>query len=68
MGIQKIYGIRLETFGMVIISFLINNKDEKSRFFKKTFRLANISIDVAFKIPVLTLSNVKVDFIMQKLK
>lgn len=68
MGIQKIYGSRLDTFGIVIVSFLINDKDEKSRFFKKTFRLNDISIDVAFQIPVLILSNIKVNFIIQKLK
>lgn len=68
MDTQKIYGSRLETFGIVIVSFLINNNDEKSRFFKKTFCLADISIDVTFKIPVLTLSNIKVNFIVQKLK
>lgn len=43
ISIQKIDNHRPETFGMVITSFLIDDRDEKSRFLEKTFLLVNIS-------------------------
>lgn len=60
-------GSRLETYEMINTSFLIDLKDEKSHFYKKTFQLAHNSIDLAFIIFILTLSNVKVNFNNQKL-
>lgn len=53
---------------MVITSFSINNKDEMSSFFEKTFLLADISMNIAFRMIFLTLSNIKVNFTKQKLK
>ena len=48
---------------MVIASFSIKDKEEKSRFFEETFLLADISIDIALGIPFFTLSNVEIDFV-----
>ena len=48
---------------MVITSFSMEDKEKKSHFFKGTFLLTNISIDVALQISFFTLSNVKIDFI-----
>lgn len=62
MNAQKIDDSKLETFGMVIALFQVDNKDEKSCFFEEIFLLAEISIDVAFRMFFLTLSNVQVNF------
>lgn len=59
---QKIDGSRLMIYRMVIALFQLDNKDKKSHFFKKTFLLANISIDVALKMFFLILSNIEVNF------
>lgn len=37
MDILKIDSNRLKTFGIVIDSFLVDNKDKKSHFFKEIF-------------------------------
>lgn len=47
---------------MVIAFLLINNKDKKSCFFKKTFLLADINIDVASEILFLILNNIQINF------
>lgn len=59
---QKINNDRLETFGMIIVSFLMKNKNKRFRFFEEIFLLADISINVAFGMLSLTLSNVEVNF------
>lgn len=68
MDAQKIDDSRLETYGMIIVSFQVDNKDKNSCFIEKTFFLTNISMDVAFRIFSNTLSNVKINFNNQKLK
>lgn len=45
---------------MVIASFLVKDKEERSCFFEKTFLLANISINIALCIPFFILSNVEI--------
>lgn len=45
-------------FGMVIASFLVDDKNRKSHFFEKTFLLADINMNIVFGISFLTLSNV----------
>lgn len=68
MDTQKINSNKLKNFGIVVASFSIDNKNGKSCFFEKTFLLANINIDVAFRISFLTLSNIKVNFNNCKLR
>lgn len=68
MNTKKINGSRRETFGIVIALFQLDDKDRKSFFFKKTFLLVNISMIVAFGMPFLILSNVKINFNNQELK
>lgn len=46
----------------------MNDKNEKSQFFKETFLLADISMDIAFRIFFLILNNVKVNFSDWKLR
>lgn len=47
---------------MAIVSFQVDEKDGKFRFFEETFLLVDISINVAFGIPFPTLSNIEVIF------
>lgn len=47
---------------MVIASFQINDKDRKSCFFEETLLLADININIAFRMLFLILSNVEVSF------
>lgn len=64
----KIDSSRLEIFDIVIAFFWIDNKNGKSCFFKRTFLLADISINITFGMFFLILSNVKDNFTDQKLK
>lgn len=65
---QKYDGNRLKIFRIMITSLSIDEKNKKSRFFEKAFLLADISIDIVFEIPLLTLSNVEIDFDNQNIK
>ena len=67
VGAQKIDGSSLATYGMVIAAFQVVNKLGCSRFFKETFLLADISIEVFLGMPFLTFSNVNVQFAEKKL-
>lgn len=59
---QKIDTSRFQTFGIVIALLEVDNKEEKSCFFTKTFLLADMSMDVAFAMSFFTLSNVEIKF------
>lgn len=59
---QKINVNRVKTFEMIIAFILIDNKNKKLHFFKKTFILADISIDITFSILFFILANVKINF------
>lgn len=55
--VQKINGLLLETYGMVLARFPIQNCQNKARFFEKDFLLANTSIKMILKIFFLVFSN-----------
>ena len=57
----------LDTFGMVVVDFLLTDKANQVRFFKETFLVANISPKIVFEILFLTLSSANVDFLDWKL-
>ena len=57
IGAQKIDGSTLETFGMVLASFQVEDKLGRRRFFQETFLLADISMGVVLDMPFLTFSN-----------
>lgn len=57
---QKINSNRVETCGIIIAFFLINDQNQKSHFFQKTFILAEISMDTDYRILFFILSNIKV--------
>ena len=62
VGAQKIDGSTLQTFGMVLANFQVEDKLGRTRFFQETFLLADISAEVVLGMPFLTLSNVEVQF------
>ena len=47
---------------MIIFAFFVSNKDDRERFFKKSFLLANVKLDVVLKMLFLTISNADIDF------
>lgn len=65
---QKIDNNKLKTFGMIIASFLINDKDEKSCFFEKTFLLVNNRMNITFEILFFILNNGWINFNNLELK
>ena len=64
---QKIDSSSLETFGMVLASFQVENKLGRIWFFQETFLLADISAEVVLGMPFLTLSNADVQFVEKEL-
>ena len=67
VGAQKIDGIRLETYEMVVAAFLMEDKANRVKFFEKTFLVANISPEVVLRMPFFTWSGANVDFLGRKL-
>lgn len=59
---QKIDGITLETYRMVVFTFFMSNKDGRERFFKKSFLLTNIKPNIVLEMFFFTMSNANVDF------
>ena len=51
--IKKINGLLLMTFKMIIAGFQVIDKLSRARFFKKTFLLANINIEIILEMPFL---------------
>ena len=60
VGAKKIDGFTLETFGMVLVSFQVEDKLERLRFFQKTFLLADLSVKVVLRMPFLIFNNVNI--------
>ena len=66
IGVQKIDGSSIATYGIVIAAFQVVNKLGRSWFFQETFLLANISMEVVLGMLFLTLSNANVQFAEKK--
>ena len=62
VGAQKIDGSALETFGMVIADFQVEDKGGRFRFFQETFLVANTKFKVILGMPFLKLNNANVLF------
>lgn len=60
--IQKINNSILEIFEMILVSFEVENKLRKARFFQETFFTANTSILIIMNMSFLTFSNANVLF------
>ena len=68
VGAQKIDGTPLETYGMVVATFLVEDKANQIRFFEETFLVANVSPEVVFEMPFLTLSGADIEFLGRELR
>ena len=68
VGVQKIDGTTLETYGMVVAVFSVEDKANQVRFFEKTFLVANMSPEVVLGMPFLTLNGANVDFLGRELR
>ena len=62
VGAQKIYSTTLETYGIVVFTLSISDKDGREIFFEASFLLANINPDIVLGMPFLTINNANVDF------
>ena len=60
--IPKINDTTLEIYKMMVSSFSILDKNNRKRFFEKSFLLANVKPDIMLEIHFLTMSNANVDF------
>ena len=60
---QRIDSSTLETFGMVLADFQVEDKLGRARFFQETFLLADISAKVVLGMPFLTLSNADIQVV-----
>lgn len=67
IGTQKINGLFLVTYGIVLASFLVQNKFRKVWFFEESFLLADTSMKIVPRMFFLTLSNVDVQFVEKKI-
>ncbi len=62
IGAQKIDDTTLETYGIVVSTFFVSDKDGKERFFEENFLLADVKSDIVLGMPFLTISNADIDF------
>ena len=62
VGAQKIDGSALETFGIVIADFQVEDKGDRPRFFQKTFLVANTKFEMVLGMPFLKISNADIAF------
>ena len=58
----------LDIYKIVVAAFLVTNKANRVRFFEETFLMANVSLEVVFRILFFTLSGADIDFLDQKLR
>ena len=62
IGAQKIDGSALETFGMVIANFQVEDKASRPRFFQEIFLVADTKFEVILGMFFLKISNADVSF------
>ena len=62
VGAQKIDSSALETFGIVIADFQVEDKGGRTRFFQETFLVADTKFEVVLGMPFLKISNTDVAF------
>ena len=62
VGAQKIDGSALETFGMVIADFQIEDNHSRSRLFQEIFLVADTKFEVILEMLFLKLSNADMSF------
>ena len=62
VGAQKIDGSALETFGMVIADFQVEDKSGRPRFFQETFLVADTKFEVILRLLFLKIINADIAF------
>ena len=62
VGAQKIDGSALETFGIVIADFQVEDKGDRPRFFQENFLVADTKFKVVLRMSFLKISNADVAF------
>ena len=67
VGVQKIDGSALETFGMVIADFQVEDKGGKTGFFQETFLVADTKFEVILGMLFLKISNADMSFAKETL-
>ena len=60
---QKIVNIILDIYGMLVANFLVIDKVNLLRFFKKIFLVANVSLEIVLRMLFVILSNANIDFL-----
>ena len=58
----------LDTHGMLVAAFSVEDKANQVRFFEETFLVANVNPEIVLGMPFLTLSGADVDFLGWKLR
>ena len=66
-GVQKIDGIKLDIYGIVVVALLVVDKVNQVRFFEEIFWVSNISPEVVFGIFFLPLSSMDMNFLGREL-
>ena len=67
VGAQKIDGSALETFGIVIADFQVENKGGRPRFFQETFLVADTQFEMVLGMFFLKISSADMSFGEEKL-
>lgn len=65
---KKIDSIMLDTYEMVVTVLSMTDKINQVKFFEKNFLVANVSLEIVFKMLFLTLSGANIDFLDWKLR
>ena len=68
VGVQKIDGTTLNTFGIVVAVFSVTDSANQVRVFEETFLVANVSPKVVFGMLFLTLSDANINFLGRELR
>ena len=63
VGAQKIDGTMLDTHGIVVVALSVVDKANWVKFFEETFFVANVSLEVVFRIFFLTLNDADIKFL-----
>ena len=62
-----LFFLYFETYGIIVVVFLVIDLAKKGKFFKETFPMANISLDVIFLMFFLILNDVNNNFLKRNL-
>ncbi len=62
VGAQKIDNTTLGTYGIVVSTFSVLDKDGRERFFEESFLLADVKPDIVLEMPFLAMNNADINF------